>query len=103
MSPEETNLREKAMAAKEAMTELPDAYRDKTVDRAAGLCRTLRVYEAAASPSAILALLEKAERCENAIRWANGELDDFPLQRPNDGHYWWRPELMARAKLKEPT
>lgn len=35
---------------------------------------------------------------ENAIRWALGEIDDFPERKNGQGGYWWRTELRERAR-----
>lgn len=41
------------------------------------------------------------DRLRTAIRWALGEIDDFPLREPGQGAYWWRTELRRRAALKD--
>ena len=45
------------------------------------------------------ALRLAAERYEAAIRWALGEIDDFPPREEGQGKYWWRTELRRRAAL----
>jgi hypothetical protein len=40
---------------------------------------------------------ERIKQLENAIRWALGEIDDFPERHHGDGPYWWRNELRRRA------
>lgn len=39
------------------------------------------------------------KRLELAIRWALGEMDDFPAREDGQGAYWWRKELRERAGL----
>lgn len=34
-----------------------------------------------------------------AIRWALGEVDEFPERQDGQGPYWWRAELRRRAAL----
>lgn len=45
-------------------------------------------------------LIERIARLEGAIRWANGEVDEFPERKPGEGAYWWRKELTRRARLE---
>lgn len=44
----------------------------------------------------------QAKRLERALRWALGELGEFPGRErgPNDGAWWWRTELQRRAGLR---
>lgn len=42
----------------------------------------------------------RAERYEQAIRWALGEVDDFRPRQDGEGAYWWRKELRRRAALE---
>lgn len=59
-----------------------------------------------AARQALLAALQQqqqdSERLTSAIRWALGEEGEFPYRAagqigPNNGPYWWRPELRHRA------
>jgi hypothetical protein len=34
-----------------------------------------------------------------AVRWALGEVGDFPVRQTGQGAYWWRIELRKRAGL----
>lgn len=47
--------------------------------------------------------LESAESAlraqQDAIRWALGELGDFPARQEGQGAYWWRTELRRRAAM----
>lgn len=45
-------------------------------------------------------LIERIARLEGAIRWVNGEVDEFPERKPDEGAYWWRKDLMRRARLE---
>lgn len=45
-------------------------------------------------------LIERIAQLEGAIRWANGEVDEFRERKPGEGAYWWRKELMRRARLE---
>lgn len=42
------------------------------------------------------------KRLERAVRWALGELGDFPgrPRAPGEGAFWWRTELQKRAGLR---
>jgi hypothetical protein len=40
-----------------------------------------------------------AERLREAIRWALGEVGTFCERKPEDGAFYWRAELRARAAL----
>lgn len=44
-------------------------------------------------------LARLVEGLTNAIRWALGEIDDFPPRNPGQGAYWWRTELRRRTAL----
>jgi hypothetical protein len=46
-------------------------------------------------------LIERIGRLERAIRWAQGEVDDFPMRKDGQGAYWWRTELRKRAGMDE--
>lgn len=40
-------------------------------------------------------------RMEKAIRWALGEIGDFPGKREEgQGNFWWRHELQKRAGFR---
>jgi 23S rRNA G2069 N7-methylase RlmK/C1962 C5-methylase RlmI len=46
------------------------------------------------------ALTTRTARLEAALRWVNGEGDDFPgVQPENRGRWFWRREMMQRAGL----
>ena len=34
-----------------------------------------------------------------AIKWACGQVGDFPQREEGQGAYWWRPELRKRSGL----
>lgn len=42
----------------------------------------------------------REKRYREAIEWALGSRDRFPLREDGDGLYWWRTELLTRAGLK---
>ena len=42
-------------------------------------------------------LLAENKRLKAAISWALGESGIFRVREPDDGPYWWRIELRARA------
>lgn len=44
-------------------------------------------------------LLDENARLRETIRWALGEVGNFPMRQDGDGRYWWRTELRARAAL----
>ena len=43
---------------------------------------------------------EEAKRLEDAIIWALGAGESFPLREDEQDAYWWRSELQKRAGLK---
>lgn len=45
--------------------------------------------------------LDRLEKCEAALRWALGEIGDFPERRFGQPAYWWRTELRKRAALED--
>lgn len=42
-------------------------------------------------------LRARIRQLEDAIRWACGEVGDFPGEHPGKGRYHWRTELRTRA------
>lgn len=60
------------------------------------------LVRARTQPQPIRSQSEREQRLEKAIRWALGELDDFPLRQPGEGAFWWRKELSKRAALEQP-
>ncbi len=54
-----------------------------------------------ASESALAAMTQRAEAAERVIKWALGEVDDFPdwpatVTITGNPKYWWRTELRKR-------
>jgi len=47
-------------------------------------------------------MVDRVRELEDAIRWALGEVGDFPARGPAQGAYWWRSELLRRARLTKP-
>jgi hypothetical protein len=46
----------------------------------------------------------RAAKMENALRWVDGEIGDWPGERPEGrGPYFWRREMMQRAGLAHLT
>jgi len=54
-------------------------------------------YEAALRR--IAELEAEVARLRKVIRWALGEIGNFPTRRKAEGAYWWRRELRKRAAL----
>ena len=44
----------------------------------------------------------KVRKLERAIRWALGEIGEFPPREEGRGAYWWRTELRRRAGMDKP-
>ena len=45
----------------------------------------------------LAAMEEKMLRYESAIKWALGEIGEFPTRKEGDGAYWWRNKLRKCA------
>ncbi len=43
--------------------------------------------------------VRELRRLQMAVRWALGEVGDFPMRQNGQGAYWWRTELRRRAGL----
>lgn len=49
--------------------------------------------------AAMKAAVRELRRLQMAVRWALGEVGDFPMRQEGQGAYWWRTELRKRAGL----
>ena len=43
--------------------------------------------------------LKEIRRLRSAVKWALGEVGEFPLRQAGQGAYWWRTELRRRAGM----
>ena len=49
------------------------------------------------------AALREIRKLQMAVRWALGEVGDFPMRQEGQGAYWWRTELRRRAGMSSNT
>jgi hypothetical protein len=42
---------------------------------------------------------KRIQQLEGAIRWACGEIGEFPPRKEGQGAFWWRSELRRRAGM----
>lgn len=108
LTKENIELRHKLRAAERERDEEHEAH-EQIADHLLPLVGTADGSSVSAAQRAAVEIkhlrkkLESAESAlraqQDAIRWALGELGDFPARQEGQGAYWWRTELRRRAAM----